>query len=55
MKILYLLKQDLDETGRAILTKHKQAHEVTVIDLRESTDYGSIVDAIAGHDRVISW
>ncbi len=55
MKILYLLRQDMDETGLEVLANHRQAHEVTVIDIREIRDYGSIVDAIESHDKVISW
>lgn len=55
MKILYLVKRDLAPTEQAILESHRKGHEVTVVDLRATADYGQIVDQIAAADRVISW
>ena len=55
MKVLYLVKQDLSETAKAIVEEHKKSNEVTVVDVRENKDYGQIVDLIAGSDKVISW
>ncbi len=55
MKILYLLKQDLDATGKKIMEVHKKGNDVTVVNLRENKDYGKIVDLIFSHDKVISW
>lgn len=55
MRILYLIKQDTDETARKIIDEHKKAHEVTVVDIRGNKDYDSIIDLIASSDKVISW
>jgi len=55
MKILYLLKQDPDKTLKKILREHKNANEVTVVDLRKNKDYDEIIDLTMSSDRVISW
>ncbi len=55
MKILYLLKQDPDETLKRIMDEHRKANEVTVLDLRTEGDHGRIVELIASNDKVISW
>lgn len=55
MKILYLLTQEMDETGKKILETHRKSQEVTVMDLRQEKDYGLVVDRIAAADKVISW
>ncbi|HTR44488.1 MAG TPA: hypothetical protein VMH06_02175 [Thermodesulfovibrionales bacterium] len=55
MKILYLMKQKPDETITEVMTEHKRAHKVTVVDLEEDKNYDRIVDLIAESDRVISW
>ncbi len=55
MKILYLLRQDADATGKKIMDVHKKGNNVTVVNLRENKDYGKIVDLIFSHDKVISW
>jgi len=55
MKVLYIIKQDPDETLKKFLDEHKKSNEVTVVDLRQDKDYGRIVDLIAANDKVISW
>jgi len=55
MKILYLLKREPDGTMNDILSRHRSAHEVTVVDLRTEKDYERIVDLIRENDRVITW
>lgn len=55
MKILYLLRQDPDETLKKFMEEHKKANEVTIVDIREEKDYGRVVDLIADSDKVISW
>jgi len=55
VKILHLVKRDLAPTEKAILEAHRGGHDVEVIDLRTSTDYGRIVDQIAAADKIISW
>ncbi len=54
MKILYILKKDLDETGTAILNKHKAAHEVTCVKLAEKSG-AEIVSLIESHDKLVMW
>lgn len=55
MKILHLVKKDLAPTEKAILEAHRSGHDVEVIDLRTSTDYGRIVDQIFASDKIVSW
>lgn len=55
MKVLYLLRNQPDETGSKIIEEHKKSHEVTIININENKNYNEIVDAIASHDKVISW
>lgn len=55
MKILYLLKQDPDETAKRILDEHKKSHEVLLVDVRKNQNYDQIIDLIASSDKVISW
>ncbi len=55
MKILYLLKEEPDATGKKIIEEQKKTHEVMVLNLRENKNYDQIVDLIVSHDRVISW
>jgi len=55
MKILYLMKREPDVTLNDILSQHRSAHEVTVLDLRTEKDYERIVDLIAENDWVITW
>lgn len=55
MKILYFLKQDLDETAKRITDEQKKANEVTIIDIRKNKDYEQIIDLIASSDKIISW
>jgi hypothetical protein len=55
MKVLYLLKNEPDETGNKIIEEHKKSNEVTIININENKNYDEIVDAIASNDKVISW
>ncbi len=55
MKILYLMKQEPDETVAEVIAEHRRTHEVTVVDIREERNYDRIVDLIADSERVISW
>lgn len=54
MKIAYILKKDLDETGKKIFEKHKAANDVTSVMLIE-TSANELLDLIESHDRVIMW
>ncbi len=55
MDILYLVKQDPDETLRKILDVQMKEHRITVVDLRTQRDYGAIIDLIAANDRIVAW
>ena len=55
MRILYLLKDDPDETLLHFMDIHKKAHSVDVIDLREGNNYIRIMERIEKSDKVISW
>lgn len=55
MKVLYILKQDLDATGQAILDVQKQAADVTVVDIRTNRNYDEIIDLVASSDKVVTW
>jgi hypothetical protein len=55
MKILYLLKQDPDDTLNIFMNTHRWDHEVNVIDIRIDTNYSQIVELIEKSDKVISW
>ena len=55
MKILYILKQNPDATGKKLMEVHKNGNDVTVVNLKENKNYGQIVDLIFSSDKVISW
>ena len=55
MKVLYILKNNADETVQSIINEHRKEHAVTVIDIRSEKDYARIVNQIRDADKVISW
>ena len=55
MKILHIVKQDVDPTSKKIIEAHKKGNDVTVVNLKENKDYGKIVDLIFSSDKVMSW
>lgn len=55
MKILYLIKQEPDETLKKIMDVHKKGNEVTIVNLQENKKYDQIIDLIFSSDKVISW
>ncbi len=55
MKILHIVKQDLNATEKKIIEVHKKGNVVTVVNLKENKNYGQIVDLIFSSDKVISW
>ena len=55
MKILYLMRDNPDDTVNKIMEIQKQSNDVSVIDLNANKNYDEIVDAIAGCDKVITW
>ncbi len=55
MKVLYILKQDLGETGQKLVDEHKKSAEVNIIDMRSNKNYDEIIDQVAASDKVITW
>ena len=55
MQILYLLKEEPDETVTKFMLIHKKTHNVEVIDLREDNNYIQIMEHIEKSEKVISW
>lgn len=55
MKILYILKQDIEGTLKEFIDSHSENNDVAVIDLRENKDYGRIIDLVMTSDKVICW
>ncbi|HKN19143.1 MAG TPA: hypothetical protein VJW95_05040 [Dissulfurispiraceae bacterium] len=54
MKILYILKKDLDETGKKIFETHETSNQVTSVRLEEKSA-DELLDLIEGHDKLIMW
>lgn len=55
VNILIILKQEPDRTIQAIIEAISRKSEVTTIELPQWRDYDSLVDLLAGCDRVITW
>lgn len=55
MKIVYILKQDVEGTLKELMDGHRENNEVSVIDLRECKEYDRIIDLVMTGDRVICW
>lgn len=55
MKILYILKTELEDSTKKIIEEHKKDNDVKVIDLRSNKDYNMIVELTEKADKVIVW
>lgn len=55
MKILYIMRQNPDDTANKIMEVHKKSNEVTVVNINENKNYDQIVDLIVSSDKVICW
>jgi hypothetical protein len=56
MKLLHILKSTPDETTRTLMDLVSEEADATVFRLYEgAADYEALIDAVFGHDRVISW
>ena len=55
MKILYLLKQDTDDTLTELIAEHSKLHKVKVIDIRENKHYTQLIELIESSDKIITW
>ncbi|MCE5312021.1 MAG: hypothetical protein LLF86_02585 [Nitrospiraceae bacterium] len=54
MKILHIIKTDLDDTAKKIIEVHKQGNEVAVVGLNEKSA-DELLDMIETFDRTIMW
>ncbi len=54
MKILYVLRKELDETGKQILERHRAGHAVTCVRLSDIAG-PDLVTLIETHDKLIMW
>jgi hypothetical protein len=55
MKVLYILKQDPDETFKKIMEVHENANDTDVFDIRKDKDYSRLVELIEDSEKIISW
>ena len=55
MQILYLIKKKPDETLEKLIAEQRKSHEVEIIPLGESPDYGALLEKMAAAAQVISW
>lgn len=54
MKILYIVKKELDQTAKQMLERHKASHQVTVLGLGEKSA-DELLALIESHDKLIMW
>ncbi len=55
MRILYLLKEEPDETVTKFMDIHRKTHHVDVIDLRENRNYLRIMELLEKSEKLIFW
>ena len=55
MRILYIIKEDPDQTLHTLIEENRKSHDVAVLDLRAHKGYGDVVDQIFDCDRLITW
>lgn len=55
MKILYVVKRDLDATEQKIVDEQSKSNETTLFDVRSDKDFDRLVDLVESCDKVISW
>ncbi len=54
-KVLFLLKQEPDNTAKTIIEVQKTLADVTVIDMRTDKNYDKIIDEAVSSDKIITW
>lgn len=55
MKILFIIREEPDETTRKIMEIQSQGNETVTIYIQSEMDYDRVVDEIVNSDKVISW
>ena len=55
MKVLYITRREIDDTGRKLIDQHRQEADVSVIDLDANKNYADIIRQVFANDRVICW
>ncbi len=54
MKVLYIIKRDLDATAEKLIDTQKLNNEITVVNLYEKSAE-EILDLVEAHDKLIMW
>ncbi|MBI4686359.1 MAG: hypothetical protein HY756_01005 [Nitrospirae bacterium] len=54
MKVLYIIKRDLDTTAEKLIENQKLNNEITVVNLYEKSAE-ELLDLIETHDKLIMW
>ena len=54
MKILYIVKKELDETGKKMLEQHTKSHQVTSVKLGDKSAE-ELLQLIETHEKLIMW
>ncbi len=55
MQVVFLLKDEPDQTIRTVMEQADRQAEIIVVDLREEQDYDALVETIAACDLVLTW
>ncbi len=55
MKILYILREEPDETVRRIIQIQSEGNQTKTVNLATDRDYEAILTDIEDADRVIAW
>jgi hypothetical protein len=55
MKVLYIVKDEIDNTGRELIDLHREQADVSVIELNANRNYADIIKQVFDSDRVICW
>ena len=55
MKVLYIIKREVDSTGRNLIDRHREHAEVSIIDLNTDKNYAEIIIQTFASDKVVCW
>ena len=55
MKVLYIIKSEIDSTAARMIEQHRTDADVTIIDLGTTKNYAEIIEQVFDNDKVICW
>ena len=55
MKVLYIIKREIDDTARKLIDQHREHTDVSIIDLSTDKNYADIVKQAFASDKVVCW